>query len=434
MAALRSLVPALEKLERLLAEEQAAQVRALEHFVGDRRLQELNRLLEEQRSEFDALEFIGRLRVDSGSDLWAREEFHSGVLAWLLDPKGSHGVGDNFLKRFLVRVGAQTADRRADWSGANVHPEWYSEVDGKPGYLDILVLNEGEQALCAIENKISSSEHSEQLTRYRKALEHRYPDPDFFKHYVFLTPDGTEPYREEERKHWATATYATVLDVLQQVIKDRENPVKEDVHAFLRQYATTIRRNIVPETSLKQLARKIYLQHRDAIELINQYKPDYIAEAKTLFKEAISRQASWTVTYEQNRHIAIRPDSWPPLDADDLVRFEFDWRFDGNYPRLGLVVAPVTDINREVREKLYQACLRHGSRFPGIHRLGDSWLWLVWTDPILGESDYSNWQNEAAIRAKIEAWIEEFVTEQFPPMNEVIVNCLREYGAEPPPQ
>lgn len=434
MAALRSLVPNLLKLEKLLAEERAAQVRALEHFAGDKRLQVLKGLLEDQRSEFDALEFIGRLGLYSGSDLWAREEFHSGVLAWLLHPKGTHGIGANFLKRFLARVGAQTAASYADWSGATVHPEWYSEVDGKLGYLDILVLNEEHQALCAIENKIFSGEHSEQLTRYRKALERRYSDREFSKLYVFLTPDGTEPYHEEERKHWTTMTYATVLDVLRQVIEDRENPVKEDVRVFLRQYMTTIRRNIVPETSLQQLARKIYLEHRDAIELINQYRPDFIAEAKPLFKEAINRQHGWTVTYEENRFFGFRPDSWRPYitipDEYDLLRFQLDWRFDGNYPRLGLVIPPVSDTNREVREKLHQACLQQGNRFPGIQRRGDSWLWLVWTGPILGESDYSNWQDQAAIQAKIEAWFEKFTTELFPPMNDVIVNCLREHKAE----
>ena len=434
VAALKGLVPDLLKLEKLLAEEWAARFRALEHFTGDKRLQLLKGLLREQRSEFDALEFIGRLGLYSGSDLWAREEFHSGVLAWLLHPKETHGIGANFLERFLARVGAQTATSCADWSGATVHPEWYSEVDDKLGYLDILVLNEEQQVLCAIENKIFSGEHSEQLTRYRKALERRYSDREFSKLYVFLTPDGTEPYREEERKHWTTMTYAAVLEVLRQVIEDRENPVKEDVRVFLRQYAMTIRRNIVPETSLQQLARKIYFEHRDAIELINQYKPDYIAEAKILFKEAISRHSGWTVWYEQNRYMGFRPDSWATLDAipgaDHLLKFDFDWRFDGNYPRLGLVVSPVDDNNREVREKLHQACLRNRSRFPGIQRRGDSWLWLVWTEPILNEADYSNWEDEAAIRAKIEDWVEDFITNQFPPLNDVIVNCLREHEAE----
>ena len=434
VAALRSLVPDLQRLEKLLAEEWAAQVRALKRFAADERLQELERLLQEQRSEFDALEFIGRLGLYSGSDLWAREEFHSGVLAWLLNPKGTHGIDANFLKRFLARVGAQTAASCADWSGATVHPEWYSEVDGKLGYLDILVLNEEQQAFCAIENKIFSGEHSEQLTRYRMALERRYSDREFSKLYVFLTPDGTEPYHEEERKHWTTMTYATVLDVLRQVIEDRENPVKEDVRVFLRQYTTTIRRNIVPETSLPQLARKIYLEHRDAIELLNQYKPDFIAEAKKLFQESISRRSGWTVLYEQNRYMGFRPDSWATLDAipgaDHLLKFDFDWRFDGNYPRLGLVVSPVDDNNREVREKLHQACLRNRSRFPGIQRRGDSWLWLVWTDPILDEADYSNWEDQAAIRDKIEDWVEDFITNQFPSMNEVIVSCLRAHEAE----
>ena len=427
VAALRSLVSDLERLEDLLARERAAEFRALEAFAHDGQLKELEKLLKEQHSEFDALDFIGKLVP---SVAW--EKFHSGVLAWLLDPKGSHGLGDKFLRRFLACVGVRTAS--ADWSSTSVQREWYNEVDDVRGYLDILVLNEPEQTLCAIENKTFSEEHSEQLTRYRKALENRYTSPNFSKHYVFLTPHGSAPHSEEERKRWTTATYATTLDVLREIIEDIESPPKEPVRAFLRQYQTTVRRNIVPETSVQQMARKIYLEHRDAIELINRYKPDFIAETKPLFKEAISRHPGWTVTHEESKFFNIRPDIWAPPDAipglDRLLRFSFHWGFDGSYPRLGLVASPVTDANRQAREKLHQACLRHGGRFHGTHRLGDSWSWLVWTDPILGESDYSNWQDQAAIRAKIEAWIDNFIAKDFPAMNEVIVNCLREYEAE----
>ena len=58
-------------------------------------------------------------------------------------------------------------------------------------------MNVPAKFLCAIENKVFSSEHSEQLTRYRKALERDYPD--FARRFVFLTPEGTNPYREKSK-------------------------------------------------------------------------------------------------------------------------------------------------------------------------------------------------------------------------------------------
>ena len=123
MAGLERLVPKLAKLERLLAEENEAQIAALARFAADPNLKRLRELVEEQRYEFDALNLIGRMRLGSGRDLWASEKFHSGVLSWLLDPKQSHGIGASFLGAFLIRVGVQTTDQSANWSNASVHQE-----------------------------------------------------------------------------------------------------------------------------------------------------------------------------------------------------------------------------------------------------------------------------------------------------------------------
>ena len=42
--------------------------------------------------------------------------------------------------------------------------------------------------MIAIENKVGSHEHSNQLNRYRNILEKEYPD--YNRMLVFLTPDG----------------------------------------------------------------------------------------------------------------------------------------------------------------------------------------------------------------------------------------------------
>ena len=433
-AGLESATAAFEKLEALIAAQDAGKIAALQRFADDSpALERLKGLQKEWLAQLDLFAVLGV--ADS-------EIHHSRFLAWLLDPQQTHAAGDFFLKSFLYHTCA-TAEatglpclapsdvRRADWSAAEVRLEWQ--------YIDILILNRAASFVCAIENKVWSPEGigedgSSQLTWYRQTLQTHFPD--FTRHYVFLSPSGVPSQIPDERRYWTPATYATVLKLVEQTLDCKRAAMCEDVRTFLQQYASTLRRrNIVEDsTELKQLARRIYLEHRDAIELINLYKPDYVAEARRLFKEAVERKPGWTVTYESNRFFSFRPDSWKALETvlrvDDLVGFDFDWRFDGNYPRLGLVAVPATDANREVREKLHQACLRHGSRFPGIRNLGDSWLWLAWTDPILGESDYSNWQDQAAIQAKIEKWVEKFITEMFPPMNEVIVNCLREYEAE----
>lgn len=67
----------------------AEQGAALAKFAQDLDLAELGR----QLSEFDLFRL---LNVD-----WRREEIHSQVLEWLLDPGENHQLSDAFLKRFL---------------------------------------------------------------------------------------------------------------------------------------------------------------------------------------------------------------------------------------------------------------------------------------------------------------------------------------------
>ena len=145
--------------------ESARQISALEKFAtNNQNLEEMGRLAK----EFDAFSFLGVSGV---------EKTHSDILEWLLDPQGNHGAGDYFLKEFLTESGgAKRQDIRSyDWSGTTVRREWRNEVDGEVGFLDILVLNQEENFVCAIENKIFSTEHNAQLTRYRKAVEAQYP-------------------------------------------------------------------------------------------------------------------------------------------------------------------------------------------------------------------------------------------------------------------
>ena len=94
------------------------------------------------------------------------------------------------------------------------------------------------------------------------------------------------------------------------------------------------------------------------------------------------------------------------------------------------MLPPETDVNREARKALHRACLQHADTFAGAQSWNSSWLYLLFTDPILDESDYVNWQNQDVIHSKIEAWVKNFAENEFPAMNEIIVNCLREYEAE----
>ncbi len=400
----------------------------------------LEGLIEEQHSEFDALAFLGV----SGS-----EEFHSRFLSWLLDPRGSHGDKHQFLSGFVLETIAQArsagirtvtlSDRPGfDWSATTVMPEWRNVVDGREGYLDILLLNRDERFLCAVENKIFSNEHSEQLTRYRLALAEGYPG--FDKHHVFLSPRGTFPIRPEEQEHWTPVSYATVLQLVEQSISNRVSLLPEDVSAFLGQYATTLRRRIVADTdtNVRQLARQIYLEHRQAIELLIEHKPDFVSEGKEIFKAAIDHQQGWVLDWEEPREprlLFFRSVDWDGFDAfktgtgwgsGSLVTFGFDFR--QGHPQLICTLGPGTD--EAVRRAIHSGVAQHPDLFSRAgESFSGSYTRLDVKGPITTDADYDNWDDEA-VRDKMVRWVEAFAVNEFPEMNRVIRDCLCGYESQ----
>ena len=439
ISALQSVTPSLEQLEEALAKDRARQGEGLRKFEADERLEKLEELSEGQRSEFDALDFIGRMRLGTGRDLWGREEFQSDMLAWLMDPGESHGLGDRFLKRFLLRAGVPHDIQSSDWSATEVVREWRNVVDEEVGFLDILVVNEAQQVLCAIENKVFSREHSEQLTRYRRALQKKDAYPTFTKHHVFLTPEGTPSSSEKEQIHWTLVSYSTVCKIIRQILDSNDIAGSDGVRSFLCQYITTLRRNIVPDTSVAQQARRIYLEHREAIELIAANKPDWVAEAKQWLREAVAQREEWKLDYEDSRWVRFRATDWDKWEvmhtgtqwaphSDALLLFQF--RFEKEHFRLDLALSTSGEASSRFRQKLFERVRQHPQLFrPG--GISDSWA-ILHADPgyVLDDADYGVGWDDGTTQEKIEQWIADFAANRFAAMNEVIVNCLPECEAE----
>ena len=122
---------------------------------------------------------------------------HSNMLAWLIDPNGNHGVEDKFLKKLLDKSFNNIRTDNKDWTDTIV----YREKEN----IDILVVSDKYKLVCAIENKIFSDEHDDQLERYRKWLEKTYKDFTFILYY--LTPYGIKPTDE----NWQTLDYEFIF-------------------------------------------------------------------------------------------------------------------------------------------------------------------------------------------------------------------------------
>ncbi len=420
-----------------------------------RELAKLERLIEEQRTELDAIDFVSRLYQPGRSRIWKSEEFHSNLLASLLDPSKNHGAGDRFLRGFLERTQSPPEMVNCGWSQATVEREWRNSVEGEAedddaideeagdngaqaaqeGRLDLLVVNPSAKFLCAIENKVCSSEHSEQLTRYRRALESRYPD--FKRHYVFLTPKRDLPERLEERRFWVSAGYSTVLKLVQELADDPLASVTEEARAFLKQYATTLRRNIVPDTSTTQRARKLYLEHRALFDQVFQSRPNYQDELKGRLRDVLADQSGLKLLEEkQNDYVAFIPTEWEKLcaqqtSADErypLVYFGFfvgrdrlilnAWIGRGRNPSIRKNVVEIVKQNSQV----FQDRFRHET---GIE-FQDRQVRIFRNSYVLTEADYSNW-DDRKVTEKINKWVSEFARDELPQMSRIVGDCLRDY-------
>ena len=198
----------------------------------------------------------------------------------------------------------------------------------------------------------------------------------------------------------------------------------------------------MPETSLSQLARKVYLEHREAIDLIWNNGPDWVAEAKPWLREAIAQQSGWLLDSENEKtnYIRFRAEAWDRHDAaqteggwsltsNTLLRFGF--KFVDYNPYLRLALSPKNETNDVLRHKLFEAVRQKPRLFkPAVQSLPDDWVYLHESEYILDDSDFGVGWDDGTTRAKLEKWIDDFAAHEFPAMNEVIVGCLEEIDAE----
>ena len=397
----------------------------LEKFDQDLDLAELER----QLSEFDLFRL---LNVN-----WGREEIHSQVLAWLLNPRGNHQLDDAFLKGFLSATTALELSG-ADLSAARVHREWYNNVDGQTGYLDILILDDERRFLCAIENKVWSGEHSGQLTRYRRALETDYPD--FTRFYLFLSPSGISAQDATERDFWKEVDYGVVCQAVEETVARRADSTSEDVRVFLRQYAKALRRYILGgDADMQKMAAELYQRHKAAVDFIKDTVPVYHREVVGKFlKEVVKENSStlaWDSDCENPGQIRFLPDDWKEFQSirsgtgwkvdgsDSLLLFEFKYSQNLN---LALTISPC-QYEYELAKGSLDSCLSR-INFPPLLRetWREEWVLFYIGHNILNQSDFEHWDEEA-IRAKIEAWVSAFAENEYPRIRDAVVQCLAEF-------
>jgi hypothetical protein len=293
--------------------QNAEALAALERFVVD-------------NDDLLALEsLVGRFNIFDALDIARVEIRHSNFLSFILDPAESHGQGQLFLKAVLMDLlKAAPAEKRplspidldgTDLSGVEVRREWAN--------IDLLVTCEQPPFVIAIENKIGSQEHSDQLGRYERTIRTHYPDARPL--FVYLTPNADEPSEDT----WVTYSYSDIHRVLARVRKAYHSAIGEDVLIFLDHYLSLIGARFMNDTSIDQLCQRIYKNHRHALDLIferiGSSKSGVLIEAEAVLQE----DPRWHVFYRAANVIDFIPKAWlewlPPVGLDDQKDNPHSW-------------------------------------------------------------------------------------------------------------
>jgi hypothetical protein len=118
--------------------------------------------------------------------IWPDENKLSDVIADLLDPNGSHGQRDTFLKRFFLELQVPTA---CDYETVKVYREEMTTYIANPlRRIDILV--DFDSFGLAIENKPWTAEQPRQVHDYLEHLHNRFKKNFLL---VYLSGDGSPP-------------------------------------------------------------------------------------------------------------------------------------------------------------------------------------------------------------------------------------------------
>jgi PD-(D/E)XK nuclease superfamily len=191
--------------------------------------------LQADTSELEQIqELLNRFNVFEAIGFTNQEVMHSRFLAFLLDPKGDHGLGDLFLRSFLGKCSNST-DRdslpQVDHDGGSLGQTTVrTEVYTDDGRIDILLLNESDGWTLIVENKIWTTEHSDQLHRYYRYVERNYPDCEVFG--VYLTPFTDTPTHEK----YLPLGYGAVCEAIESILEDSSSSPNPDARMSMEHY------------------------------------------------------------------------------------------------------------------------------------------------------------------------------------------------------
>ena len=188
----------------------------------------------------------------------SNETAHSNFLAWLLNPRQGHELGDRFVKElirqaFLAYENSEEQYKN-DILGDNIFfQEWdLIEIEKASfgtifverefslpgiGNIDICLIDYNNELIVFIENKFGSHlSGKDQLNKYNEWLNDKYDD--FYKLYIYLDLNDGFDSSKKEYHNWVGINYDWIIKfcaliVDKEVMSDRINNLVKDYYIHL---------------------------------------------------------------------------------------------------------------------------------------------------------------------------------------------------------
>lgn len=209
---------------------------------------------------------------------------HSNFLSWLLEPNGSHKLGDVFLKRFLREV--FSSDKFTSIDQIDVEGMDLTKVEVLREWKNIDVLIKLNNVVVCIENKVLSKEHSNQLKRYKDIVDLEFPN--YIKTFVYLTPEGDDS--ENETESYQSISYEFIVQTLDRIISIYGQALNQQVKNYVKDYITIIKRELMGTDKLTELSKKLYSNHKELFDFVYEHKPDVLDGVRAIFEQQILKR------------------------------------------------------------------------------------------------------------------------------------------------
>lgn len=207
---------------------------------------------------------------------------HSALIANLLDPKGSHGCGDAFLRAFFEIALKERAYPFEDCTHLHSYTEYYTgPIAGDTGgRIDILVKSSHYGLI--IENKIYAGDQDKQLTRYDNYGKETFGADKYLLAYLTLygydaSKESTATKSAEEVGYLRLSYAEDILRWLEQCVRLADN--KPLVRESLNQYIRTIKQLTYQDMNQENIREIIDLavDHPEVVATLSS-KRDAIAQ------------------------------------------------------------------------------------------------------------------------------------------------------------